>query len=85
MPLPQTAGFFILHINLIGAAAAGKPADQTTYKMIAYIPGYDGTLTSLNSLPYREKIVSQLHTANPLFEPRLTEALDWESSLRDEM
>ena len=67
MPLPSTCAFFLLHVVPVGAAAGGKPADQVAYKVVAYIPGYDGNLTSLNSLPYREKIVSQLHIANPVF------------------
>lgn len=59
MPLPNTAAFFLIHVKLIGAATQNKPADQINYKVVAYMPGYDGKLSGLMALPYREKLVSQ--------------------------
>ncbi|KAL9043737.1 MAG: hypothetical protein Q9214_003086 [Letrouitia sp. 1 TL-2023] len=56
MGLPEKEGFFFINVNLIGSAASGKPSDQISYKVIAYIPGYNGKLTGFTSLPYREKI-----------------------------
>ncbi len=59
--LPNTAAFYLLNVKLIGDALKNKPDDAPeSYRVVAYIPDYNGKLNDLTALPYREKVVSRV-------------------------